>query len=138
MLGFLTRLANRAVALEQWRMSIACLEGLVEAREALGETDRQTLAVRLRMSDSHARLDQHERALAIRQDVARLRSKSLGPDHSDTITAVGRVAQSLSALGRFDSLREKFEELSADHRSKSLQDEIDPQLLEDLKALGYI
>jgi arylsulfatase A-like enzyme len=35
-------------------------------------------------------------------------------------------------------LLQKYEELSGDHRTKSLTDEIDPQLLEDLKALGYI
>jgi arylsulfatase A-like enzyme len=33
---------------------------------------------------------------------------------------------------------EKHEALSRDHRTESLADEIDPQLLEDLKALGYI
>jgi arylsulfatase A-like enzyme len=35
-------------------------------------------------------------------------------------------------------LLDKYEELSHDHRTKGLTDEIDPQLLEDLKALGYI
>ena len=35
-------------------------------------------------------------------------------------------------------LLEKHEELTSDHRAESLADEIDPQLLEDLKALGYI
>ena len=35
-------------------------------------------------------------------------------------------------------LRQKHEALTQDHRSKSLSDEIDPQLLEDLKALGYL
>jgi arylsulfatase A-like enzyme len=33
---------------------------------------------------------------------------------------------------------EKHEDLSGDHRAKSPADEIDPELLEDLKALGYI
>jgi arylsulfatase A-like enzyme len=35
-------------------------------------------------------------------------------------------------------LREKYEALSRDHRTGELSDEIDPQILEDLKALGYI
>ena len=35
-------------------------------------------------------------------------------------------------------LRQKHEALTRDHRSKALTDEIDPQTLEDLKALGYI
>jgi arylsulfatase A-like enzyme len=35
-------------------------------------------------------------------------------------------------------LDEKYEALTRDHRAKSLSDEIDPQVLEDLKALGYI
>jgi len=35
-------------------------------------------------------------------------------------------------------LLDKHESLTRDHRAKSLADEIDPQLLEDLKALGYI
>jgi len=35
-------------------------------------------------------------------------------------------------------LREKHDALTRDHRSKTLSDEIDPQILEDLKALGYI
>jgi arylsulfatase A-like enzyme len=35
-------------------------------------------------------------------------------------------------------LRDKFAALSGDHRTKGLEDEIDPELLEDLKALGYI
>jgi len=33
---------------------------------------------------------------------------------------------------------DKHEDLSGDHRAKSPADEIDPELLEDLKALGYI
>lgn len=35
-------------------------------------------------------------------------------------------------------LLDKHESLTRDHRTKSLSDEIDPELLEDLKALGYI
>jgi arylsulfatase A-like enzyme len=35
-------------------------------------------------------------------------------------------------------LLDKHEALTGDHRTKSLSDEIDPQVLEDLKALGYI
>jgi arylsulfatase A-like enzyme len=35
-------------------------------------------------------------------------------------------------------LLEKYEALTDDHRTKDLSDEIDPQVLEDLKALGYI
>jgi len=35
-------------------------------------------------------------------------------------------------------LEEKYDALSQDHRSEDLSDEIDPQVLEDLKALGYI
>jgi arylsulfatase A-like enzyme len=35
-------------------------------------------------------------------------------------------------------LQEKYEALTRDHRAKDLPDEIDPQTLEDLKALGYI
>ncbi len=35
-------------------------------------------------------------------------------------------------------LLDKHESLTGDHRTKSLSDEIDPELLEDLKALGYI
>jgi arylsulfatase A-like enzyme len=34
-------------------------------------------------------------------------------------------------------LVEKYDTLSRDHRSEDLSDEIDPQVLEDLKALGY-
>jgi len=34
-------------------------------------------------------------------------------------------------------LEEKYDALSRDHRSEDLSDEIDPQVLEDLKALGY-
>ena len=35
-------------------------------------------------------------------------------------------------------LLQKYEELSGDHRTKSLTDESDPPPLEDPKALGYI
>jgi hypothetical protein len=35
-------------------------------------------------------------------------------------------------------LEEKDEALRHDHRAKDLPDEIDPQTLEDLKALGHI
>jgi arylsulfatase A-like enzyme len=35
-------------------------------------------------------------------------------------------------------LQEKYEALAQDHRSKSVSDELDPQTLEDLKALGYL
>jgi arylsulfatase A-like enzyme len=35
-------------------------------------------------------------------------------------------------------LIEKYEALASDHRTKSPADEIDPQVLEDLEALGYI
>jgi arylsulfatase A-like enzyme len=35
-------------------------------------------------------------------------------------------------------LLSKYQALTRDHRTKSLSDEIDPQVLEDLKALGYI
>jgi arylsulfatase A-like enzyme len=35
-------------------------------------------------------------------------------------------------------LDEKYEALKDDHRARDLSDEIDPQVLEDLKALGYI
>ncbi len=35
-------------------------------------------------------------------------------------------------------LLDKYQALTRDHRTKSLSDEIDPQVLEDLKALGYI
>ena len=35
-------------------------------------------------------------------------------------------------------LSKKYEALTRDHRTESLSDEIDPQVLEDLKALGYI
>ncbi|MCG6927383.1 MAG: sulfatase [Acidobacteria bacterium] len=35
-------------------------------------------------------------------------------------------------------LLDKYEKLSGDHRAESPTDEIDPEILEDLKALGYI
>jgi arylsulfatase A-like enzyme len=69
------------------------------------------------------------------------------PKPPDEFYDLSRDPRELSNLIHGDSpdmerleewLRQKHDALTQDHRSKSLTDEIDPEILEDLKALGYI
>jgi hypothetical protein len=69
----------------------------------------------------------------------------LNPEHHHEFYDLRRDPNELSNLIHLDSeekdrlrewLDEKYETLKGDHRAKDVSDEIDPQALEDLKALG--
>ncbi len=109
-------------------------EGTITAqfkdRPAIDATLRQSLA------ETYARLGRLDRALPLLQRTLELRRAALGPDHQDTITALGNVGYILHALGRLDEALVYFEDAAS--RSERVHGPDHTELAAHLNNLGML
>ncbi len=133
--GALGRLSGTDIALDFIDQTIlAPATGAIDAQFAEQPTIDATL--RQSLAETYARLGLVEKALPLLQRTLQIREKELGPNHPDTITAVGNVGYIMQALGRLDEAGPYFEAAVA--RMEELRGPNHPDLAPHLNNLAML
>ncbi len=113
---------------------------LAPAKGALDEqfAEQPTIDATLRQSlaETYVRLGLVEKALPLLERTLQIREKELGPNHPDTITAVGNVGYILQALGRLEEAGPFFE--AAVERMERIRGTNHPELAAHLNNLAML
>jgi non-specific serine/threonine protein kinase/serine/threonine-protein kinase len=113
---------------------------LAPAKGAIDEqfAEQPTIDATLRQSlaETYVRLGLVEKALPLLERTLQIREKELGPNHPDTITAVGNVGYILQALGRLEEAGPYFE--GAVGRMEKLRGANHPELAAHLNNLAML
>ncbi len=113
---------------------LAPATGAIDAQFAEQPTIDATL--RQSLAETYARLGLVEKALPLLQRTLQIREKELGPNHPDTITAVGNVGYIMQALGRLEEAGPYFE--AAVERMEKLRGASHPDLAPHLNNLAML